>query len=223
MNETFEKLEYSSESTAELTKALIAFNKELQPIVVNREGYGYMYADLDKVLNIIRPLLIKNNLIITQTEFYYNGKPLLATTLEHASGQWRRGYTTMLTDSGNGKSTPMQRLGSATTYARRYGICSLLGLSVAKEEDDDDAPQPTTKTYSKQPSKMVKAAPALANRADLAKFQQLGKQHPQVWSEITNLLKNQYGLETLDKMPAELYKQMNGYLMSKIKEVSHAA
>ena len=54
------------ESKIELYKALAAFQQEVPAIHEGTKGYGYTYANLNKILSIINPLLAKNGLGFTQ-------------------------------------------------------------------------------------------------------------------------------------------------------------
>lgn len=88
------------------------------------------YADLASCWDACREALAKNNLAVVQTHRKTpRGKLLLITQLIHSSGQWIKGDIVM----DLSKADP-QGYGSATTYARRYGLCAMVGISPA---DDD--------------------------------------------------------------------------------------
>ena len=54
------------ESKIELYKALAAFQNEVPTIHKGTKGYGYSYADLPTIFNVINPLLSKHGLGVTQ-------------------------------------------------------------------------------------------------------------------------------------------------------------
>lgn len=88
------------------------------------------YADLAEVWDTIRKPLTDNGLSIVQTtEPREDGKLYLKTTLLHASGQSIDGIYPIQPV----KSDP-QSLGAATTYARRFALQAIVGVS---PEDDD--------------------------------------------------------------------------------------
>jgi hypothetical protein len=60
--------------------------------------------------------------------------PVLRTTLLHKSGQWIASEVPLMV----GEKSTMQTLGSAITYARRYGLAAMVGV-VADEDDDGNA------------------------------------------------------------------------------------
>ena len=49
-----------------IASALVAAQSEFPSIPKNAQGYGYKYATLDDILTIVKPILHKNGLAITQ-------------------------------------------------------------------------------------------------------------------------------------------------------------
>lgn len=97
---------------------------------------GNKYADLASCWEAIREVLAKNGLCVIQRgDIGPDGKPVLITTLGHSSGQSIEGRVPVLIADAN-KLNAMQALGSAWTYARRYGLAAIVGLTA---EDDDGA------------------------------------------------------------------------------------
>jgi primosomal replication protein N len=131
-----------------LAEALVAAQAEL-PCAIPRdaEGEGYKYVTLDALLAIVRPILSKHGIALSQWpsfETVYSGeknpatlRPMLTTRLEHVSADKDYGtndvreYKMPLYVNGN----DMQGFGSAITYGRRYALQAALGI--AAETDDD--------------------------------------------------------------------------------------
>lgn len=91
------------------------------------------YADLASVWATCREPLSKNGLSIWQHITHSGGSAYLVTTILHASGE-------RLDDDGVPlmlAKQDMQGLGSALTYARRYGLMAAVGI--APEDDDGNA------------------------------------------------------------------------------------
>ncbi len=102
------------------------------------------YADLEAVMDACSDALDKNGLAVWQS-INEDGDRLI-TRLYHTSGQWMEGYTPLIIAKND-----MQGLGSAYTYARRYGLMSILGI--APEDDDGNAAVEAKKAEPKpQPS-----------------------------------------------------------------------
>jgi|18_taG_2_1085343.scaffolds.fasta_scaffold17568_3 hypothetical protein len=90
------------------------------------------YADLGNVWAACRGPLTQNGLAIHQA-VRVNGDLRLVTRVMHSSGQWLEDDgIPLLLDKQN-----MQGLGSALTYARRYGLMAAVGI--APEDDDGNA------------------------------------------------------------------------------------
>ena len=108
--------------------------KNREVTVTPREGrpYSFSYATLDSILDGVRPILAKHGLSIVQTIMQEGEAPAVVRThLVHKSGEVISGDIRLQIDkAGN------QGLGSAMTYARRYGLLGLLALSA---DDDNDA------------------------------------------------------------------------------------
>lgn len=135
-----------SENINELAAALAKAQGEMKNAGKTSDNpfFKSKYADLAEILNAVREPLSKYGLSISQL---YDGmgvpdKTITVTTLlMHSSGQY----------IGNSANYPVakadiQGVGSAITYARRYSLAAILGLS---QEDDDgnaacqpEAPKP---------------------------------------------------------------------------------
>ena len=93
--------------------------------------YGFRYATLDKILDMARPVLAEEGLILFQPITTNDkGALVLTTRLLHRSGEYME--TSMPLPAAGADP---QTLGSAITYLRRYAVTSLLGI--ASDEDDD--------------------------------------------------------------------------------------
>lgn len=100
------------------------------------EGQTYRYAPLSAGLDIVRKTLCKHELAVIQTTELDRDSAmvLLTTTLAHGSGEWISATWPVCrtADMSNPKL-----MGAALTYARRYGLFTLVGL--AGEDDLDGA------------------------------------------------------------------------------------
>ena len=123
-----------SEKITNLATAMLKVQKQLRPAL--RDSYnGFTqskYATLNSVMDACSEALINAGIWVTQypVPVEDDGKLGLVTKLVHAeSGEWHKSLISMpLT-----KVDP-QAYGSALTYARRYGLSSMIGLVT---EDDD--------------------------------------------------------------------------------------
>lgn len=127
-------MERTATEGSTLASALAAAQADLSPgIAKNAKGNFGKYSDLGAHLEAIHPVAAKHGLAIVQGAQLVNDSWVLATTLYHGpSGETLTTYVPLLTDAG--RNTPMQALGSAITYARRYADAGLFNLAA---EDDD--------------------------------------------------------------------------------------
>ena len=95
----------------------------------NNPHFKSKYADLSECWDACREALKENDIAVMQGVFGDRMK----TTLIHSSGETLEDEGVQLCGFAGAKN-PMQALGSAITYARRYGLCSMIGIS---PEDDD--------------------------------------------------------------------------------------
>jgi len=179
------------------------------------------YASLASIARVINPILAKHELSITQiaesTEEGYS----LVTTLMHKSGQFIQGRMALLIDKNN-----MQGLGSAITYARRYGY-SMVGVVT---DEDDDANKASETTAAKPPPRFTPPSQPQDQEPDLDKALGTGPktapQHrnnhltePQIkrlfalarkaqWSneDVKNYMKNNFNLTSTDNMRRDQYE-----------------
>ena len=121
-----------SENIADLAKALAAAQSEIKSAVKDSENpfFKSTYADLASVWAACRDALTKNGIAIVQAPGFEGDTVYLETVLMHASGQWIDGRLPVRPV----KNDP-QGMGSAITYARRYGLAAMVG--VAPDDDDD--------------------------------------------------------------------------------------
>jgi len=115
-----------------LFKSLAAFQQEVPVIHKATQGYGYTYADLPKILEVINPLLKKHGLGFTQL---INGTQI-ATCLFHVESAESIESKIDIPQGVILKGmNEFQVLGSAITYLRRYALSSMLGLVTDKDTD----------------------------------------------------------------------------------------
>lgn len=129
---------YSSDNTTELYKALAGFHKHFTTVEKDAENpfHESSYASLSQILNVIRPILNEQGLVLVQLPI--NGMEkhsiCIKTRLIHVeTGQFLESNSISLIPP----KLEAQGYGSLMTYLKRYQITSLLGLSFS--EDDTDA------------------------------------------------------------------------------------
>lgn len=122
--------------------------------------YSFAYAPLETILDAIVPSLNANGLSLTQDVVEDDkGREFVMTYLRHPS-------TAEVISSRSriilGKKDGPQAYGSATTYARRYGVTWLFCLST-DEDDDGNAAEGNETTVVKQKEEFTDALTDPAN------------------------------------------------------------
>jgi ERF superfamily len=124
-----------SESIAALAKALVAAQKEMRNPAKGSVGQvgnqKTRYADLAAVRDAVVPVLAKYGLSLTQSVGSTPDGPSVGALLLHESGEWLEYDPLTLPVSRR----DAQGYGSAITYARRYQLQAIAGVT---GDDDDD-------------------------------------------------------------------------------------
>ena len=133
-------LETGTTYTTDLVNtALAAAQKELVNPKKTQQAYGYKYAGLDQIEEMVNSVFPKHGLSHVQdvsAEFTDVGQVVTVQThIRHKSGQCIvSSRLPMLVEQGKGMSLN-QSVGAVITYARRYQLSAFLGI--AAEEDTD--------------------------------------------------------------------------------------
>ena len=149
----------SNSMQADLVAALSEISN---PSLDGQANYG-KYATLSACLKAANETLSSHNLSVIQMA--HTDPDRLVTRIVHTSGEFiEDGGVPLLSEN---KANP-QKMGSAITYARRYGLCSMLGI--VGEEDDDGlaatpvAERPDVKTPAKKASDAYQKVEEMAEK-----------------------------------------------------------
>lgn len=113
-------------------KSLAAFQQECPVVHKGTKGYGYSYADLPAIFEVIMPLLKKHNLGFTQL---MDGSELRTILFHTKSGDTIESCAAIPQDVQLKGMNAFQVYGSAITYFRRYALSSILGIVTDKDID----------------------------------------------------------------------------------------
>jgi hypothetical protein len=155
---------------AALAKAQAAF----APVVKDRENpfFHSKYATLSSILDATRPALAAHGLAVVQRSSALSDRAIVrrldkdkklvevetiivtvSTMIAHSSGEWIIDELRILSDGAN-----PQAVGSAISYARRYGLAAMLCVA-ADEEDDGEAAQGRPAPAKPKPEPKPKSDP----------------------------------------------------------------
>lgn len=139
-----------SEQFNHVTNALFAAKAIINtlPLVKDKQGDKAKYLQLETLLAAIEPVLLSQQLMLVQGVVgkYEDGvlaSITMRTTLLHITGEWIAtdvvipvaGPIKAKTDGGGRGPVGAQDGGISNTYARRYGILTILSISVDQDTD----------------------------------------------------------------------------------------
>lgn len=128
----------------------------LQKTAINPH-FGNRYVPLEELIEKVLPVLNAHGFVLMQLPTTLDGHPALETRLTHRSGETISGTMLLLC----AKDDP-QGQGSAITYARRYSLMSLLGLSADQDDDAERSHQSIQRTekpaFARPPQAQVNVA-----------------------------------------------------------------
>ncbi len=194
----------SSETITKISPAFLEAQKAIQSVIKEATNpfFNKKYADLTAVIGACKDQLNKQGISILQP---INGMEV-ETILVHTSGEYFSSSTPIVCKQQNDP----QALGSAITYAKRYGLQSLVLLPA----EDDDGNLASGKNKTQPASQQRPATPAAANR-------------PRCVTCGNSLTEKeaQYNLEVRlpKKLPQQCYKCSQAEYAKKNKELKEKA
>lgn len=136
-----------SETLSKLAAALVKAQAEIKFAAKDSSNpfFKSKYADLPAVIDAIKPALNKHGISFLQIVVQEG----VETMLLHESGEYISGITPVVV----AKQNDPQALGSAITYAKRYGLQAIVGVPADVDDDGEAAMarQPTKPVIKQQP------------------------------------------------------------------------
>lgn len=138
-----------SESIDKIASALVQAQQEMGNASKDSKNpfFKSKYADLNSVREASIPALNKHGISALQPTVIIDGKKFVQTMLLHSSGQ----FISSLTEILMAKENDAQAQGSGISYARRYGLQSL--VNIGSDDDDGEGAVMRNKPVSSSPVK----------------------------------------------------------------------
>jgi hypothetical protein len=204
-----------SAQIGKLIEALAKAGTEFGEITKDTENpyFKSSYADLATLIKHTRPALAKYGLVILQLPRTDGSKAIVTTLLAHSSDQWienELGLTATKADA--------QGMGSAITYARRYGYQAILNVA---GEEDDDGNAAVGKTQQDRKSISTESGPGMINpvqqRALVSACKTGGRTDRQLIDYLGTL-----GYESPEELPKEQFNTVLKWALNKQDDVQQA-
>lgn len=126
------------------------------------------FARFEDIQEAIEPVLLKHGFDLEfKNGLSPEGKVRVTTILTHRDGHSEETYFDLPHDSSGSKNA-VQAVGSSTSYAKRYGVLSILNIRVAGDDDNGASAVPKAEVSVKQFNDLGKML--VATQSDEGKF-----------------------------------------------------
>lgn len=182
-----------SDSIAQLAEALSKAQGQIDDASKGSKNpfFNSKYADLAAVRAVIREPLAVNDIAVIQFPRSLDGEVEVETMLTHKSGEYMS--ETLRLPVGKWDA---HGIGSAITYARRYGLMSLLGIAT----DDDDGNAAVEKSNIRLAPQM-NVGPLIDNARKLA-AEEGNKGLQKYWNGLSEAERNAFSADMRKELKA---------------------
>lgn len=170
------------------------------------------YADLESCWEAVKKPLTDNGLSVLQLPMSGTQTLKVKTILTHSSGQWIANTVEL-----RPTKTDPQGTGSAMTYARRYGLMAICGIS--PEEDDGNAAsgkQPA-RPAAKPQREIVNHAPQKAEvitKAQVTRLHTIVSSSEWTGDQVKEIINKKYKLTTSKDLNKVQYEELVNYIQN---------
>lgn len=200
-----------SDERTNLTKALVAFQKEVNIVKETSKGYSNRtYASYEDLVINTRPLCVKNNLSVNHTVEICDGEEYLVTWLEHSSGEFTSSWMKIRPDENKDNN---QGYGASVSYLKRYGYESILGIGTNAK----DVVEQREGSLKKEMNKKAPMPPPLDRGITQSEIEYLKELIKKSNANEAYFL-NKFGVATLDYMTQKEFKHAVNIILDAKKE-----
>lgn len=138
------------ESIIKISTAYVAAQKEMSNAKKdsNNPFFKSKYADLNSIREAVIPVLNNHGIGVLQPTCSIDGRNYVKTILLHESGE----YLESLTEILFAKVNDAQAQGSGISYARRYGLQSMVCIGAEDDDANKANEQPKKPEHPKEPT-----------------------------------------------------------------------
>lgn len=158
------------ESIVKISTAFVAAQKEMSNAKKdsNNPFFKSKYADLNSIREAVIPVLNNHGIGVLQPTCSIDGRNYVKTILLHESGECLESLTEILF----AKTNDAQAQGSGISYARRYGLQSMVCIGAEDDDANKANEQPKPKQEPKLPTleEAVFEMESCGNLEDLVKI-----------------------------------------------------
>ncbi len=202
-----------SEQVNELFTALAKAQGEFTRVAYDKKNphFKSQYASLEAIIDATRDPLSRHGLAVLFLPYEEAGRYHMEVRLGHVSGQWISCSLPLLLD----KST-QQSLGSAMTYARRYGICSILCISGGEDDDAEEAEKEQCQNLNID--RKGRSLGTISNE-QIKALEALLANDPKLKDKVLAA----YNIEKLEQMPESIYSKALSRILASLEQTEKVA
>jgi len=201
----------------EFFSKLNAFQARCGKITTNRVVYNkdgtvrYKYATLEHLQSQIKDLSELGFSYSFETELRDKNFVRVSCILKHTAGHSEKSSFDIYMDTSS-YMTDIQRMGSTLTYAKRYSLLSVLGITIEGEDDDGNLGQATIKERQQKEfnnnDTYKKPAPLPVPISELKKYYIILNKVGVDKNEAKELLKELFHTDTLKELNKEQFTEL---------------
>lgn len=200
-----------TEAIAKLYEAMSLAQAEFKKALKDSENpfFKSNYADLESIIDAIRPAFAKYGLAFIQPTEIVDGKLYLKTVIVHKAG----GRIESIYPVVSSKPDP-QSLGSAISYARRYSLSAMAGVVTSDDDDAEAAMGRPQQQQAPPPQKPVNHAPSSVPKSNLSEAQ-VKRFHAMAkklnWTKVDGDKRlGLFGKKSVTELTVQEYQQLTG-------------
>jgi len=188
----------TSEQCNEIFKAMAIAQGEMNPAIKDSTNphFKSSYADLHSVWNSIRTPLSKNGISVFQDVVTTQLGVSVTTILGHSSGQFMEFGPLEIPLT----KRDAHGVGSGISYAKRYALCAILGVSSADEDDDGNS----SVGFTAETPKISPKSPTIS-KEQVKVLKDLFRKCPSDYEEYIDKYLRDQNIEGLEKMPVSMF------------------
>lgn len=170
LTELYWKMEEKS-AEKEFTQAFVRLQAEMpnvkamKPVPNNDGTVRYNYASYEDIWDQVAPYLKTHGFTVTFSTDFKESRLIKTCVLHHIGGHKIENSFAVRIGAGPPRSNETQADGAASTYAKRFALCDILGIVIEKDTDARVEGTPITPEQAEELERRVK----LTN-SDVPKF-----------------------------------------------------
>ncbi len=201
---------FSSENIDKLATALSVAQGQISAAVMDKNNpfFRSKYSSLNAFWDACRKPLSENGLSLSQCTSVEGENLIMTTLLLHSSGQWLKSFFPVC----NTKST-IQQTGSCLSYARRYSLAAIVGLSCDEDDDGNAGNNAAPVAQKKQQEPPLAKVECISDDQVNHLLSLLQACAPGFVKDVFNPKLQSFKLNSIDEIPVPMYKNVEAFII----------